>query len=78
MNDRDAVRRWLLNVHVADWDRWQRTKRVCALLCWIIGIAAVGGTEWDPTTPDNANYGLALFALAAAAGFMWSVHHRER
>jgi hypothetical protein len=77
VRDRDSMRRWLLSVHVADWDRWTRAKRIAAVLCWAIALGAIGGTEWDPATPDTANYGLFIIAIVACAALMWSLERRR-
>lgn len=76
--DRTAFRRWLLALHVADWQRWQRTKTIAAVTLVLAAMIAIGGTEWDPSTPDDAHYGLAWLLLAAAGALIWNIEHRRR
>lgn len=68
----------LRTIRVADWRRWQRAKGILAAVFVLGAAAAMGGLEWDPNTPDDANFGLAWLLLAAAGALCWSIEHKRR
>lgn len=76
--DRTAFRRWLLSVHVADWQRWQRAKGIAVAVIVFAALIAMGGTEWDPNTEPTGNLGLSFVLLLCAAALIWNIEHRRR
>ena len=67
-----------MRLHVSDWRRWQRAKSIVVALLVLGAATAIGGLEWDPSTPDNANYGLAWLLLSFAGALIWNIEHKRR
>jgi len=69
---------YLGTLHVSNWRRWQRVKVAVGSLIWIAGLAAAGGSEWDPATEDTSNMPMAFVLIVLSAVIFINVEMRNR
>jgi hypothetical protein len=64
-------------MRVTNWQRWQRTKGVTAVVLFLIALGCIGGLEGDATTPIPSFSGFLLF-ISLSFALMMNITERLR